>query len=56
MDSAKDLPVAAGLAAAAHLLERGPEPLILEAGPAGHLLPSLEAVPGRPGRRGPSAC
>ena len=39
MDSAKDLPVAVigagpvGLAAAAHLLERGLEPLILEAGP-----------------------
>ena len=39
MDSAKNLPVAVigagpvGLAAAAHLLERGLEPLILEAGP-----------------------
>ena len=39
MDSAKNLPVAVigagpvGLAAAAHLIERGLEPLILEAGP-----------------------
>jgi hypothetical protein len=39
MDTAKDLPVAVigagpvGLAAAAHLLERGIEPLVLEAGP-----------------------
>ena len=39
MDSAKNLPVAVigagpvGLAAAAHLLERGLEPLIFEAGP-----------------------
>jgi cation diffusion facilitator CzcD-associated flavoprotein CzcO len=39
MDSAKSLPVAVigagpvGLAAAAHLLERGLEPLVLEAGP-----------------------
>ena len=40
MDSAKNLPVAVigagpvGLAAAAHLLERGLEPLIFEAGPS----------------------
>ena len=40
MDAAKSLPVAVigagpvGLAAAAHLLERGLEPLILEAGPS----------------------
>jgi cation diffusion facilitator CzcD-associated flavoprotein CzcO len=40
MDSTKNLPVAVigagpvGLAAAAHLLERGMEPLIFEAGPS----------------------
>ena len=68
MDSAKNLPVAVigagpvGLAAAAHLLERGLEPLIFEAGPLRAPPSSNGATSGSSPRGGststppPSAC